>query len=569
MQLNYLRLYLGVPSPLTYGASGQYDPVPESIDFLDSMAVFQLDSNGGVPAYEYAIAGLKNGGVRGDSPIVDSSVILAAPYGTVTETITLVSAAAASSQNATLSKIERFGRYANGLNANTYQSMPVYIERWCVGEPAPTYALVLDMSFSVIGDNELGGIARLTVSWEREPFWRAIPPGANPKLYAFQQRELANGTDFDYTDLDLILWNEAAAVQNWLEQTVANAATFSAASSQVQNFIDIPAEDIPGDAPALTCIVMNATSSFVTNGNWIARNTKPFVDTATPEEARMSHNGGDATIASPAGVTTSYVSTAAGIRCDPPGASVEGNYVAQIVYAAGAITAGAVCTWNRVLLKNYGRYAVLLRGRRTAGTTTNMQLTVRLSIGTSLVNTVLDETVAVNPTDVTAMSLTYMGNFDLTDVGLQVGYLGLGADSDAEYILELRSVARGAAVAVTWQLADLILIPYDEFATYAVGYGLSGGASLDTGQAVVFDKTGYFTRAKPPRNAQAFNTTASPPFIPTMPTTGQMIELEPGVDNRLYFLFGTTAEAGDSLLAEGIGVRINIVPRWRHLRDRL
>ena len=48
-----------------------------------------------------------------------------------------------------------------------------------------------------------------------------------------------------------------------------------------------------------------------------------------------------------------------------------------------------------------------------------------------------------------------------------------------------------------------------------------------------------------------------------------MIELEPGMNNRLYFLFGDTTDASDAMLTEIIAVRINIVPRWRHLRDRL
>lgn len=564
MQLNYLRLYLGVPSPLTYGASGQYDPVPESIDFLDTSAVFQLDSNGGVPAYEYAIAGLKNGGVRGDSPIVDSSVILAAPYGTVTESITLVSAAAASSQNATLSKIERFGRYANGLNANTYQSMPVYIERWCDGEPAPTYALVLDMSFSVIGDNELGGIARLTVSWEREPFWRAIPPGANPKLYAFQQRELAPGTDFDYTDLTLTDFGGAANLQNWREETIGNAGTFTATTNIVENFIDIDAEDIPGDAPALLCAVIDAASLVVGSPDvYMARNTKPGVTAATPENARMSHNGGDASIASSGGVTMSYAVAATGIRCDPPGASAEGNYELQVVYAAGAITASNIAAWQRVMLKNHGRYAVLVRSRVTAGVNTDMQLQLRLSGFSSVTPVQFDETLAFTPNSGSTHTLYYVGNFDLGNIGEQMNVDGTGSDAALDYLLQLRSVTRGAAAAVTLRIADVILMPYDEFTLMGrtVPFPLA-----DYG--AIFDGTGYFTRARAVYGGLQYS--GSLPFTYALPvqTTGQIVPLEPNTDNRLYFLFGNDV-AHLGMTSETIQVRLNIVPRWRHLRDRL
>lgn len=564
-QVLTLQLIKGVPSPYSLGAptSTAYDPQPLVIDFLTGVWRVKDDSTG-TTGYDPGIAGLKNGGVNVDSPLLDNILPIAAPVGIVTDGLRITSSSDENSKTAALSEIMNTIRAASAFFFDTAQSDPVYLKVQLTGDAAPRYALVYDVQVDDIGDMLANEPHEVVLTFVREAYWRAIAPGANPKLYAFQQRKLEPNTDYQYDDLSLAAFGGTASLQNWREETIGNAATFTATTNIVENFVDIDGDDIPGDAPALLCTVVNASSTLVgTPDVFMARNTKPGVTTSTPENARMSHNGGDAAIGSVGGVTVSYQGAATGIRCDPFGAPVEGDYELQVVYGGGAITGDAIASWQRVMLKNAGRYALFMRSRITSGVNTDMQLQLRLLGFSSVTPIQFDETITFTPNSGSTHTLNYLGSFDLSDIGRQMNVNGTGSDAAVQYLLQLRSVTRGAAAGVTLRIADIILVPFDEFAVMgrAIPFPLAN-------YGAILDGTGYFTRAKPATGALQYS--ASLPFAYALPvqTTGQLVQLEPRVNNRLYFLFGNDV-AHLGMTSETIRVRLNIIPRWRHLRDRV
>lgn len=564
-----LALFQGVPSAYTLGeGQTELDPVPPSIDLLSQSSTFALESNAGAPDYQVQIAALKNGGIRGDSPLVDSNLILAAAAGSVTETFTLAAKdPTPSAINTYISNLERWGRYAWGLNATTYQNKPIYLQRWAIGELAPAYALVIDISYAV--QLSADGVYRLTLSIEREPGWRALPPGANPKLYAFQSRGEQPNVDYDYTGLFL-----NTAGDHYLEASITNHCRRSGTGITADdfNYVDIPAEMIPGDMPALLEVFVNGAATYNNLGLYVARKVRPFMDANTNDLADICHNGGDSDIsgAAPTNVTRAYTVLGSGVVCDPPGASGLNTYVLRITYATGAITDNQViCQWDRSLDKNLSRARCFVRARLNSGTVTNAQFQVGLGYAVSGGATYVEVDegnvfdLSANPSPGT-VAIFDAGVFDLTFArNPPVTLTGVGASPDFQYRLTLKTVTRGVVGTNTVvDLVDIILLPIDEYAVY-----MPSSSSLEA-QAVL-DNTGYLSRA----SDLPFAGFESDPGTNTVPVqagafTGQVPVLEPGVDNRLYFLFGqtTSSPAGDTAGGD-IEIYLNIVPRWRFNRN--
>lgn len=573
-ELLELKIIKGVePSVYTLGETAAgYDPAPTIIDLLNpAQFVFTLNSNSGVPDYQYGIAGLKNGGVSANSPIADGYSLIATPVDNVTENLTLIcDTGDIGGMSAAQSRLAEFIKAIHDFQTSTYQLDPVYIKRRFVGDVAPVYALLVDATAEINAGTPIGDIRQLYLTWIREPYWRAIAPGANPKLYTFQKRGLAYNEDFDVDDLSLSEWQNANAnLRSMIEETVANADTRSTVTIVYHNYIDIPAEDIPGDVPALLTVVANPQTGAVPADNliYIARSTKPDIADSVPTVGTITYNGGDATIGGGlSGTTVTQPITAGAIRCDPPGVNPEDYRIAQIVNGAGAVADQDILEWyTRTFVKNFGRFRVFIRGRVSAGLATNINMRMDIIVGQEAFAGAGGYTIfsaSFTPQATAVWSLQDLGNFDMTAIGRQVGISGIALDPYSQFTVRLWTQARAATATATYQLTDIVLLPYDEF---SCGTPFSGSSLNGT----VLDNTGYMTHGVERDAAFLWVNNTGLPYTVSQLVQGQMPKLEPRKDNRLYFLVGSATDAAYSLNGESARVRINIVPRWRHLRDAL
>lgn len=573
-ELLELKIIKGVePSVYTLGeTTAGYDPAPTIIDLLNpAQFAFSLQSTNGAPEYTYAIAGLKNGGVSANSPIADGYSLVATPVDNVTENLTLVCDTSDSgAMSASLSRLGAFIEAVYDFQSTPYQLDPVYIKRRFVGDAAPVYALLVDIQAALTPDTTLGAVRALYLTWIREPFWRAIAPGACPKLYTFQKRELAYNTDFNSDDLELYDWQNANAnLRNMIEETVANADTYNATAVTYHNYIDIDGDDIPGDVPALVSIVVNPQSGAVASDNliYIGRSTKPGIGNSVPSVGTITFNGGDATVGGGlSGTTVTQPVNASAIRSDPPGATTEDYRIAQIVNGAGAVADQDILEWYlRTFVKNFGRFRVFIRGRVSSGAAADINMRLDIIPGQEAfagTGQPVLFTVSFTPQATAVWSLQDLGNFDLTATGRQVGINGFALDGLSQFTVRLWTQARAASVAATYQLTDIILFPYDEFAC-ATPFS---GSSLN---GTILDNTGYMSHGVERDTSFVWVNNTAVPYVYSQLIQGQIPTLQPKTDNRLYFLVGSGTDADYSLNGESTRARINIVPRWRHLRDSL
>lgn len=571
-----LQLIKGVPSPYSLGApsTDPYDPQPLVIDFLTG--VWRVKDASGVAAYDPGIAGLKNGGVNVDSPLLDNILPIAAPVGVVTDGLTITSSSDKSSKTTALSEIMDVLRSASSFFFDTVYNEPVYLKVQLAGDAGPRYALIYDFTSDDVGDMLANEPHEIVFTLVREAYWRWLAPGANPKLYAFGARGLEPGVDYDYQDLSLGAPTSGDTAPYFV-QAITNSCRFSGTNilATERNYIDIDAEDVPGDAPALLEVKVTQNGSYSTQNAWIARKTRQNMDSGSVL-ATMNHNGADAEIvgAGPTNVTRAYNTDATnGILSDPPDGTVQGRYTLRVTYATGAITDNQrIARWDRPLNKNLGRVRCLVRARLNSGTVTNAQFQIGLGYpsllsGIGVLYHEIDEgpvfDLSSNPTP-SNVAIYDAGSFDLSFLGnppMDVGGVG---SQEAGYTLALKTVGRGVVGSNTVvDIIDIILLPYDEYAVQIPSGGLSALSFYS-------DTTGYFNRGLALPRAGAADLGI---LVPLSVFTGSAPLLEPNKDARIYVLLGNindiSTPGGTAALAGSISLTANIIPRSRHLRDRV
>lgn len=574
-----LFLQRGVLSAQTAGftpLSTDYNAPPEILDLLNPMSAYTLKVDSGVHQYTPGIAGIKN-----NAPIIESSIssgrqYQATPYDAVTDTIVLVPNAGASEAGraAFLSQIAQFAFYANEFQSSQAQVQPVFLGRQLTGDAGMCYSLIYDVQFATSGDwLEAAGSGdpdeEITLSVIRYFSWTPIPMGSNPKFYTFEQRGLIPGTDYDSGDLVLNDWQNATANhRNWLEQEVYNIYTTEPTPDLV-NFIDIPKEDIPGDLPCLACFVVDRNDSASSAGLTIARSTGVL-------NSALSTNlyAETATLASPAGITSTFQVDATRGISSSPGANPTNDYVTQHVLAAGAISENTFVSWPIGQLNRASRFDIWVRCQLTAGTPADFPFYGRITSSSSGVTNAIvlraDGTVIPSASASTDTAIVYLGSIDFTQLSrfplaFDTGESGF---TDETYTFALRFGGRSAGAAATLRITDVLFIQYDECATY-----LPGAITLNSGGqiAIISDNTGYFSRNKADGAAINYDDTATPDAYIPLEMRGQWISLLPGRDNRLYFYqFFPGANATSLVNNSGnrviMRVRMNILPQWRHNR---
>lgn len=553
---------------------GDANSAEQSVEVLDLLAGakgFSVEPGGWIPN----LPQIKNSGLWADSSLTDGRTLVAAAAGNITENITLTSHAATLQGRYYWEKeLMRFGRLCADFWQMFNQIEPVYLKWWAPDAPGPQYALLYKIEIAQRGDPFSGDtVQELTVSVEREPYWRGIAPGANPKLWTFEARH----EHYTLADLDL----SENSTRNLAADTLENRREWNTTTSAEisSNALDIPGTDIPGDVPALVCISMTQSIAETLGGYrvYLARSTKPTsmrVRTTNPVQSAI---GTGATVPQ-----FNILNAADGALGTDATLTADANAPAGNKSASGqrvTVSFATATMQDRVLfsisLNNEtsidantfrGRYAVFMRARTSAAGTVNVQLLAQTSAGNDsylLPAVTAQQGVGATP----SWYLHYMGVLPIPFwQRAVVNRNGLGLNvtvreqSNLDFTLQIQAERTSGACSL--YIADLILMPMDEFFCYVEGNGYP-----------IIDNTGYFGHGVESHVGGYGTSNILFPdgfhnvelFTDSMQPVGQLPMLEPGVNNRLYYLAMSSAKG--SPIAMNTNIKVNIVPRWSGVRD--
>lgn len=504
--------------------------------------------------WEPNIPSLKAGGVWADSPISDGRSLVAAQNTNVIELVTVqLTGANCQAFAANFSALDRMIQDARAFWDTTYQIEPVYLHWWAAGAPAPQYALIYSIDMKVTYQDSTQSHAELILSIEREPYWRGVTPGGNPKRWT---RRLGNPA-FASSNASLVSGSDHlvnSSMSNRLEYNVAGTALLS------KNYIDIPANSIPGDAPALVeFYVPHSSGTGIVSDLIAGLTTKPDLP-STAGVTRLPNyclNGGDCDLGTD---TTKAADTGAPIR-----ATTGANTRLNCTFAT--VTAEATrASWEPTNTGTYfdwatlrGRFMVFVRARLSAAGTVTLRLTTQGSTAniTGPLMTLTDNG-SGGTGNTTFWKAVYMGVMEFPP-SQPVPILDNGTGIEIETVAVAPTLnllaARTSGTPVLY-ISDVILIPIDEGSL-----AFFGSADLSAGNSFVFDDSGYFMHGKPN------------PYFDV--SNGYVLDarmnnfyLRPNQRNRIVFLFTESFSTPyQSAVVNEYTISLNIVPRWIGIRD--
>lgn len=537
-----------------------------------------LDPNGfACDEYDMKMPALKSSAVYADSPLSDGRTLISGTLGNVTETIRLQLTAGTIIQLAAmLSKLGRFKQDCNDFWDTFVQIEPIYIKHQIVSEPGPRYALLYDIDIDT--DTPLiPSEAKRTVTLviEREPYWRGIAPGDNPKHWFYIKNDQSQ--QWASSNANLLTGSD-----HLVTGTIQNRAELNSAVSgfATQNFIDIPAAKIPGDAPALLslsvqqAVAVSATTLIVgksttkKTGN-ISRFTGVNQLTVfTFNVGDSSGSGTDTTLAADTGAPDNK----------------SGTNQRSVTTFATVATMTSRLTWfpsanepngfSTAVLR--GRFMVFLRARVSAAASVRLQMDISVGNGSDQLTTTpvtLSDLGGGGTGNSTDWALVYLGvvGIPFTDKRTSVGADGRGIWIDSQNAAEIQlgmSAARDSGAGSLY-MSDLIFIPIDEGAI-KVASALAVGTGATVPFAWLYDNSGYFTHGTPADYGAIHAVTASSSATfeaDTAELSGSPLYLTPGIDNRLYFLaYVESTKRSFPFDPSASSVRLNIIPRWQGYR---
>lgn len=537
-----LALVKGLPSSASLGNPALTDYVPTTIDFLTGAYV--LYDDGSNPAYDRALPVIKNGGVWVDSATATGRQLVAAHNGNVIDVVQLrpVDSTSSIQRDQYISRLNRFIGAASEFWATGGISDPVYLRYKELFAPGEQYALIYTIEPDDDGDT-------LTLTIEREPAWRPLPPGMNPKVWALLRRGLQPWAAasppttgfFNFADLSLV--NAGASGKGHLLEATCKRVD-EVATANV-NYVIVPAADIPGDAPALcwihaSSLAASVSKIYLSRSTW--RDYFPTINTnVLNQKLRNTFNGGDSTLVGGGGLTASKQVDAT------YGLFSNGSTVTRYILRAANLAAGfgetTWATWTRTINHYTRRWAAFARIRVTSGTAANHSLRLGMKVITKSVYTSPRSLAGVTSTP----SLFYIGELDASQFTIRTRD-GFGVDITYGATLSALLTKTNDGVASTVEIMDIILLPLDEPSMKIDGVESSNASS---------DSTGYFSLTSKPYGLTngAFERASA---------QGQEITLKPDVDNRIYFLddyVGANYQTGT------ITIYVDVLPRWYGVRD--
>lgn len=532
----------------------------DSISLLDPLG-FSCES------YEVQFPNMKSSAVYADNPYTDGRTLVSGAMGNVSETLRVqVSAGTMIQLAAMLSKLGRFRIDCNDFWDTGNQIEPVFLIHQVEGEPGPRYALLYDLNMAIDTPEFPGAPSRLvTLRIEREPYWRSLAPGDNPKHWSYlkNKQSWVNGNTL------LLIGNDHLTIE-----TAQNRAELSSGSTGylTKNYIDISADKIPGDAPALCQISITPPDSASTACTTVlmGKTSKPISGnknrTSLAEQiAIYTFNAADGTV----GTDTSLANDTGAPK------PIGGGTAQRSVTTFATATMDNRISWVLPTTAVFrGKFRAFLRCRVSAAA--NVSLRLRFVQGS---DTIL--TTAVTLTDLGVGGTGNTTDWALVDLGLitepvnnkkapvAVDGRGLWMDQDVQVFLQ---AARNSGAGSLY-VGDLIFFPIEEGAIKIASTSVIGSSStLAIGW--VYDNTGYFTHGTPGDYATIGQYGYASPFVGSnkerdVPeSAGGNIYLTPNVNNRLWFLIYVDSTKRSFITdPTSYVVRVNIVPRWQGLRS--
>lgn len=574
-----LRILWGVPvTPLDTASAEQGI---RSISLTEPSGFCVLAEGGYTPQRPST----KNGGVWLDSALTDGRIPILESESNVTETIQLtLSSGSINSLNMQLLQLDWFIDQVGLFWTTARQIQPIYLMHQVVAEPGPRFALIRNMEYSVDDPDSLETPMRyVTLTIEREPFWRGIPPGANPKMWTFYSRD-GDMSNFTVNSADLGRGTDALVVKTINNRMEFNPATYLTTYSQ--NYVDIPANLIPGDAPALAFIDVSANGNSPSNAALVmcGRSTKPtvVVNRANAGSSKVDLqqttripttflNAGDGQVGTDTTLQTTATSGGGNISNGTTGTRAFSRTTFATATDQTRMTFG-VDNYTTDIHILRGEYVAFIRARQNAGAFGNitMYLRVNYSSGVQQVS-LLPTNPIVSSGGVSEWYLHYLGvvNIPLSEDRTAVSMEGWGVNVDNVIpTISFDLQASRASGVATLDLLDLFLLPKDEGA-----FILNNDSGLGMSD-FVSDTTGYLSRGRPQFAGYLVDKDSINGGYDAAPyqanTQGTPLTLDPQVNNRLYFVTGVVDTATNNLESrpdEVTDIRVNIVPRWSGLRD--
>jgi hypothetical protein len=498
------------------------------------------------------IPSLKDSGVWADSPISDGRQLISGVNANVTESMQLTITGSTFQEAALfLSQLRQMTQDARDFWQSNAQINPVYLKWWASCGAGAQYALIYNMDFKPEYVQAPVPTISVTLTIERECFWRSLPPGANPKQWRYefynQVYSIAKSRIGDATGADDLI--SAVSVSNKSE---FNAAFTSLISS---NFITIPAALIPGDAPALMTLAIDSMDT--TRFNIIIG--KKTLKIAIPTYVQnVNFNAADGTL----GTNATLVNDAGAVK----GAGAANAQRVEVSFA----TATNQLRWRSnggtvtsILNRQIGQYQVFLRCRQNGGAIGDITMYLRgglqiLSDSDGVkMNVVYPPAIAGGGAS-TNWGLVNMGTITLPQQPSKArvsanssSSSGLNTESN---VLDFGLFALRSAGAGVLYVCDLILIPIDEGGMTIEATDASGNPAL------YYDNTGYYTHGTPDEmygNGFPINDKLAK-------LTGSGIQLTPNIENRLYV--ATYDASNQSQVADTMRCFVDIIPRWCGIR---
>lgn len=527
------------------------------------------------------IPALKNGGVWASSPVADGRTLLAAPVGNVTERMSiLISDSSYAGVQRQLTALNQMAADCRDFWQADYQIDPVYLVWFASCGTGPQYAIIYNIELAPEYQPAPIPTLRVNVTIERESAWRWIPPGANPKLWAYEVN-LSN-PQFNYNVASLVSFTN-----DLINTSVQNKHEWLAAAYGLQvtplskNYMEISAAQVPGDAPALVQLAIRGASTPFASV-YVARSSKDYsgVDHTGVQRANaLTLNAGDGNTASV--VTKTLGAAATGLISN--GSSVNYYYGQRTATGIDANYVTA-CGWggatgaNGIKLDRQffrGTFAVFCRATNNsaAGVLTDMKMRVFIEEfednATQYSNSItLPEVyVPLTGTGNPGNQLSYMGTVTIpfSDRAV-VSPLGYGIqlqESNSNIRISLQLKYEVATANRIFRMLDLIFIPIDEGMLQIVTpQNLTGGTPT-----LLIDNTGYLNRGDSEQTAKVYTTNANSGGI-GIEVRGQHIMLKPGTAQRLYFLLTEYVTIAESQQTDVATIGLNIVPRSYGIREQ-
>jgi len=542
----------------------------------DSLSL--VNANGvSLVSWTPTFASIKSNAVYANSALGDGRTPLALPLDNVTQTLTIsVSGSSVSGRAYVQRRLQEFARAAHNYWTTNWQIDPVWLE-WEQTPGKPQYVLITRIDFAWQGDafdvNQTQS-ALMTVTIEHLPYWRGLPPGDNPKKWAYHH----NGTPLNFTSSNCSLIAtgahlvSATGLRNWMTWDTANSPY---RSESAENFIDIPGTSVRGDSPALLELALeishpSAAPSYTEVYIWRSSRDLSVTDRNNNQYSVGYNLNGDT---AKAGGASSFTVTAA-----------ETTMTGKRVWTGDQAIPNTDLWMDKNLLR--GRYIIFARMyQSTAGAVGNVRAQVRvIDQGSAATNTYVDgPEVSVQLTT----ALHYMGVFNIPLAeraemspdgnGMFVSSVPTAGVGNIPYNIGIQLQCRNTAGANRdIQFYDLVMMPIDEGACrlQAPSFTASG-----TYIQYLVDGTGYLARGKNEAVAKLITGNAAVTSGGPLPddyggepveVRGELPTLLPGVDQRIYIMVNTPAQAVPFTSpdqASSITAWLNIIPQWQGVRD--